>query len=283
MQLESYLKIMDVASELRRAREAAKKQLDISEEKAAVKERILKSAEITGEKLTDSEVDAAIEAFYRGLYRFKRPRRGLSYVLAKAYICRPVFYSFIVVPVLFAAVHLFGSLEAKGNLESSLDAVLEVSKNPEEAKTLYNKVQVACAKGDSAICEAFTKRFRDYSDLVLSEYQVKIVNAPNAKSGIDRFFTDEGVKSTSGYYLIVEALDPTGKRISREIRNRETGRVERVRRWGELVPKEVFDRIARDKEADGIVDESLFAFKELGSSIEEVQFPLKERGQITKW
>ena len=120
-------------------------------------------------------------------------------------------------------------------------------------------------------------------------YEVRIVSGPNEKSGIDRYFEDEQGKRVSGYYVIVEARDAAGQPITRTIRNAETGKFEPVQRWGERVPKEVFDRIKADKRADAVLDETLFAVKQRGFQQDEIKLvgsdgqPLSSLGQITKW
>ena len=73
------------------------------------------------------------------------------------------------------------------------------------------------------------------------------------------------------------------------IRNRETDKMEQVERWGEQVPESVFNRLAADKRADGVLDEKLFSIKRRGQAEETMALPgddgqpLQRRGQITSW
>ena len=66
--LKSILRIMDVASELRRQRELAEGELNIETEKEKIREKIRQTAELTGEDLTEEEINVAIKNFYDGLY-----------------------------------------------------------------------------------------------------------------------------------------------------------------------------------------------------------------------
>jgi hypothetical protein len=55
------------------------------------------------------------------------------------------------------------------------------------------------------------------------------------------------------------------------------------------VPKKVFDRLARDKQKDGVLDERTFGAKPRGSREFKVELrgdddqPIERRGQITSW
>ena len=67
------LRIMDVASALRRERETAESQLDITTAKARLRERLLATAQAAGEPVTDAEVDAAIERYFAEQHRYEDP------------------------------------------------------------------------------------------------------------------------------------------------------------------------------------------------------------------
>lgn len=82
-------------------------------------------------------------------------------------------------------------------------------------------------------------------------------------------------------YLLVEALDPDGRPVPLTVRNEETGATERVATWGERVPRDVYDRVAADKQDNGIVDEDHFGLKRRGFVTVERGYP--DIGQITRW
>jgi hypothetical protein len=102
-------------------------------------------------------------------------------------------------------------------------------------------------------------------------------------------FTDAEGKRLSGYYLIVEARKSDGTTVRRPVHNSETGRDEEVTTWAERVPEEVYNRLAKDKRDDGILDETTFAVKRRGFPEEEVKMPgsdgrpLTRTAQITAW
>jgi len=86
--INSVLRIMDVASAARKQREQVSSQLNIEDSKADLRKRILEAAKVTGEGLRDDDIDKAIEAYLSGLYQFTEPQRGLATSLAHAYIDR---------------------------------------------------------------------------------------------------------------------------------------------------------------------------------------------------
>ena len=85
------------------------------------------------------------------------------------------------------------------------------------------------------------------------------------------------------------AYGPDGQPVKVPITNRETGKTEYVSTWGEQVPEAVFNRLAADKQGDGVLDEKLFGEKERGSRTVNIDLhdasgaPLVRQGQITSW
>ena len=106
-------------------------------------------------------------------------------------------------------------------------------------------------------------------------------------TGFNRQYNDKHGQRLSGHYLIVEARDRLGRVLLRSVTDAETGRTERVRTWAELVPGDVFERIKADKQADGILDETLFAVKKRGQLTPQVVIPgidaNSPRRQLTHW
>jgi hypothetical protein len=88
LSLSEMMRVMDVASELRRERQVVERVLAIDEMKERLRERLLAAARVAGEPLTPSEVDAAVEQYYANLHAYREPKRSLSWLLAHAYIRR---------------------------------------------------------------------------------------------------------------------------------------------------------------------------------------------------
>lgn len=94
-------------------------------------------------------------------------------------------------------------------------------------------------------------------------------------------------ESAKNYYLLIEAKDKNGRLLTKKIRNEETNTVEDVTKWGELVPKAVYERVKRDKEDNGVINDYVFGIKKRGYLTEEIIFKgvenNQQRGQITRW
>jgi hypothetical protein len=86
--LGEMLRIMDVCTALRRESEFVDQQFDSDKARAILREKLLHSAEVTGEQLSEEQVDIAIQWYYHNLHTFHEPPPTLSLTLARAYVHR---------------------------------------------------------------------------------------------------------------------------------------------------------------------------------------------------
>lgn len=86
--LEETLRIMDVATTLRKEQAVVEQQLNIEQTKAMLRERLLAAAKVSGESLTEEQVDIAIEHYYDKLHVFEEPEWSLELALAHLYVMR---------------------------------------------------------------------------------------------------------------------------------------------------------------------------------------------------
>jgi hypothetical protein len=86
--MHDMLRIMDVASALRRERETAEAQLDAATAKARLRDRLLATAAAAGEPVTPAEVDAAIAHYFAEQHRYADPPNGLKNFLAHCWVQR---------------------------------------------------------------------------------------------------------------------------------------------------------------------------------------------------
>lgn len=86
--LEQTLRIMDVATTLRKEQAVVEQQLNIEQTKAMLRQRLLDAAKVTGEPLTEEQVDLAIEHYYDKLHVFEEPEWSLELALAHVYVMR---------------------------------------------------------------------------------------------------------------------------------------------------------------------------------------------------
>ena len=86
--MHDMLRIMDVASALRRERETAVSQLDADAAKARLRERLLATAHAAGEPVTPAEVDAAIERYFAQQHVYADPPPSLRRLAAHLWVAR---------------------------------------------------------------------------------------------------------------------------------------------------------------------------------------------------
>lgn len=321
--LPELLRIMDVATALRREREKAAAHLDFDEVKATLQQRLRATADEMGDPVTDAEIDAAIARYFAQLYQFREPPPSLQRTLAHLYVRRgKIAAGALVVLVLwllvwwlfFAAAGPWSPAarrarvaERQATLEADaqrrldvvwkrftdlLGTVLALAREDgarTEAQALRAEAEAARATGSAAAVEAVRSRLETLHGALAEAYEVRVVSRPNERSGVDAYYEDDAGRRLSGYYLVVEAVTPDGKVLTRRVRDSETDQVVQVRKWGEQVPQSVYDRIAADKRGDGVVDENLFARKLRGHLDEEVVMrggagngPLQRGRRITK-
>jgi hypothetical protein len=142
---------------------------------------------------------------------------------------------------------------------------------------------------DIATLSSAVTQLRDLDAALNMEYTLKIVNRQGEKTGIDRY--DNNTGNLSGYYVIVDAVDPMGNLVPVKITNEENGQTYLVFTWGERVPSCGWDSVKGDKMDDGIVQNSIFGQKQRGYLTPEITIvlpacgnePAEKLGQITEW
>jgi hypothetical protein len=88
LSLPELIRIMDVASELRKGQEIVEEQLNIDQIKVRLRERLLEAAKVSGERITSEQIDAAIEDYYDKLHSFEEPEWSWEIFLAQLYVHR---------------------------------------------------------------------------------------------------------------------------------------------------------------------------------------------------
>lgn len=309
MSLPEMLRIMDVATELRKDRELVDQQLGLEEVKAKLRDRLIEAAKVTGETVTVEEVDAAIDRYYQQLYTFHEPSPGVQVALAHVYVRRWSIAkwggSLVALSLLIWWLFLLptGPFTVTGQERKRLERLSgEVTKHAESVKALAmdpnssaalarlsREAEVSRNQGDSTRLAEIAGSLAELEDRLREEYTVSVVAQPGKKSAVDRYFTDEAGKRLSGHYLIVEAKTPQGQALKRRVRDAETGEESDVTVWAERVPQAVYDRLAADKKSDGILNETAYAVKRPGQTEEEIVMKnadgstLRRLGQITGW
>ena len=308
LSLSEMMRIMDVATEMRNQRETVEKEFAVDETKRILREKLLQTTAITGERVTEAEVDAAIEAYFSTLYTYHEPEGSPSLWLAHLYVRRGhlAIVGLLAVTLLVTGwwtMHIATtkfSRSARSNrkasrIESSISSDLmrarALSKDStviEELDRWQDQTKLAREQLDIETLDKIKNQLAELLTQIDDAYEVRILADPNDKSGFTRYFEDENGQRPA-YYLIVYAKNEKGQLVRRTIENAETRQSVTVDRWAEQVPKDVYDRIAEDKKSDGILNETLFAVKERGKPNEEIRLdgsngkPISRMAQLASW
>lgn len=114
------------------------------------------------------------------------------------------------------------------------------------------------------------------------EYELRILTRRNQRSGVWRHPNNN--RRARNYYIIVEAISASGKRLTLPIENEETGRTSRVRKFGIRVSEATYERVKADKLDNGIIDRSTFGTKQRGRLEPDYARSFDVvGGKITRW
>jgi tetratricopeptide (TPR) repeat protein len=102
----------------------------------------------------------------------------------------------------------------------------------------------------------------DIESALQQDYEIRVVWR-NQQSALQRK-SKQNPSGAPSSYLVVQALDKAGKPVSVTVPDVEDGKPERATKWAEMVPTEVYERIKKDKQSDGVLNDDLYAVKKKG-------------------
>ncbi|QDT07850.1 hypothetical protein K227x_62790 [Rubripirellula lacrimiformis] len=86
--LQETLRVMDVAREMRDRRETAEEMFRRDDLRANLREKLIRTARLSGDSVTEAEIDAAIGQYMDTLHTFQDPAPGMSKFMAHCWIWR---------------------------------------------------------------------------------------------------------------------------------------------------------------------------------------------------
>jgi hypothetical protein len=86
--LEETLRVMDVAREMRDQREKAEVMFHREDVRKALRDKLLRSARMSGDDVTEAEIDAAIGQYMDTLHTFDAPKGGFKNFVAHCWVWR---------------------------------------------------------------------------------------------------------------------------------------------------------------------------------------------------
>ncbi|MGD8970881.1 MAG: DUF6384 family protein [Desulfobacterales bacterium] len=150
----------------------------------------------------------------------------------------------------------------------------------ERVEALYNNALSAVKSGDLETARTARNALQTTRDMLGQEYTLQIVSRPGTPSGVWRYPVDS--RTARNYYLIVEAVLPSGQRLKLPITSEEDGKVRELSEWGLRVEPQVYEQVRQDKQQDGIVNRKIVGFKKRGHLTPEYSVATTG-GTITEW
>ena len=86
--LDETLRVMDVAREMRRSRQTAEEMFRRDDLRTGLRQKLLRQAQMSGEDVTEAEIDAAIDQYLETLHVYQDPPAGVSRLFAHAWVYR---------------------------------------------------------------------------------------------------------------------------------------------------------------------------------------------------
>ena len=289
--LDDVMLAMDVVDTLRRRERLVKNEFDETGRQEDLKQRLRKIYAAQGIDVPDHVIEQGVQALKEERFTYKPPPDNFNTKLAKIYVRRGKWGKWVLgalfVPIIAITINYFTTVLPNAGLPDDLqnlhDEITGLAKSEHARKTAeqyLNAGKSALSNEDTDKAKATIKEMQAMRTLLAQQYTIRIVNRPGVKSGVWRI-PDINTRARN-YYIIVEAIDPSGNTISVPIKNEETGKTSLVDIWGLRVDKEVFDSIARDKRDDGIIQRDRFGFKERGYLIPSYEMQTNG-GAITAW
>jgi hypothetical protein len=284
--LDDVLLAMDVVDTLRHREQLVLTELDAGAREAALLARLKDIYSAQGIDVPERILREGVKALEERRFVYEPPKPSLGLSLAKLYISRDRWLAPVSL-TLVAGVALFGAYQvgvvqparvktarAEIELTQTLPVALTRLHGEVSAAALEEKAKLQAdgllADGQRAIAAGdivAARRVLDGLETLKADlgaiYQVRVVYGPGeAYSGVLRLPDD--VPGARNHYLIVEAVDPSGRLVEVAVTSEEDRRTDRVSRWGQRVSESVFNDVAADKGDDQIIQNSVIGQKMIG-------------------
>jgi len=289
--LDDVMLAMDVVDTLRRRERLVKRELDEEGREKDLKQRLRKIYAQQGIEVPDHVLEQGVAALKEDRFTYKPPKQGIATRLAHIYIKRGKWGKWVGavlgVGLVALAANYFAFVAPTAalpeELSSSYATVVELAKSDNAratAERILNAGNAAVRDENSDGAKAAIAQLENLQVQLEQEYTIRVINHQDERSGVWRI-PDLNSKARN-YYLIVEAVDHSGKVLSVPIENEETGKITQVKAWGLRVEEAVFTSVANDKQDNGIIEKDRFGYKNRGYLVPNYVMPTTG-GAITQW
>lgn len=275
--LEDLMVAMDVVDTLRHREKMVARELDAEERRERLIDRLRDIYAAQGIEVTDAVLEEGVQALEEDRFSYTPPNKSFSTLIARLYVKRTTWGKPFLI-LLFALLagwsfYHFTMVRPESVRQSQLPASIEksfkeisaVSQDKEasqQAKALLTSARVALENGRYDEAEEVHSRLQLLLSQLKSSYRLRVVTGPDMKSGVWRI--PDINSNARNYYLIVQAIDDSGKVLTMPVTNEESGKTSNVKSWGLRVDEQVFNLVAADKRDDGIIQKNIVGSKERG-------------------
>lgn len=286
---------MDVVDTLRHRQRVVERALSADTQDAQLIARLREIYAGQGIEVSDDIIERGVRDLRDNRFAYKPSPPSLVRSLAGIYVRRARWGKPLGLAVVLAAIALVGyqslvrgpRMEAIAalpeDLQTAYAAVVDLAESPE----LDAEAAVILADGETAIANQNFGEARNAIDRLetmrtdlAATWEVRVRVAPGELSGVWRI--PDVNTDAQNYYLIVEAIDAEGDRLTLPITNEEDGRTYNVRSWGQRVDERTFRSVADDKSDDGIIQNNRIGEKRRGVLEPEFRAGVLP-GAITRW
>ena len=286
---------MDVVDTLRHRELVVERALSADEQDARLVERLREIYAGQGIEVSDAIIERGVKDLREDRFSYTPTAPSVGRTLASRYVSRGRWAKPLVAVIVLVALAVVGyeslirgpqqaAIAAlPDELQQTYTATVDLAEAPAvdaQAEAIRDDGQLALANKDYAGARGAIGELEALRTALAQTYEVSIRVAQGELSGVWRI--PDANEAAQNFYLVVEAIDGDGNRLSLPIANEEDGRTYNVRRWGQRVDEATFQAVAADKADDGIIQNNRIGEKRRG--VLEPEFrPGVLSGSITNW
>lgn len=293
--LEDLMVAMDVVDTVRHRQIIVDRELNADTRRERLLQRLREIYAAQGIEVTEAALESGVAALEEERFRYEPNTTGFGVWLAKIYVRRDrwlrpfLLLASLLFVVWFGWYFTLAIPEQRlrdalpGKISATHAAILgqaDGEVEPRLADEYLNKARSAMAAENYAQAERLHAEMLDLKKRLEGTYEVRIISRPNTASGVWR--VPEVNSNARNYYLIVEAVTPSGQTVAVPIRSEEDGDTRTVFTWGVRVSESTFEAVAADKRDDGIIQGDVIGMKAAGRI--EPDYLIDTSGAtITEW
>ncbi len=286
--LRDQMGAMALIDEMRHKQMIVQEHLDLPRRREEVARRIREYYQSQNIEVNDELVEQGVRSYFEKRLTYEAPSAGrLSSLLARIYITRSSWKKPAVVGVTALTLLAGGSyitqqaretaaMQAAAREAAVIDNIaLQIREIDERFKSMgltpaeQEQVAAKVAAANAAVRERDTARVKESlavlkATLAYAETPLtfNVVDRAGVNSGVERNYSASGGKS---WYLIAEAIDPSGKAFPVTVASAESGTINQATLFGVRVSREVYESVKADKMEDGHVDNRMLGKKPANS------------------